>query len=236
MSVNKQIVLGKVAKDPEIRSTQNGGKVATFSVSTSYGDGVTWHNVVLFDKLADYAEASLKKGHLVFLEGRTRQRKWQDRSGNDRYVSEIIGSFVTSQEIAENTGDSKNAMSVNKLALLGRLGRDPETRTTQKGGTVVTFSVATNYGEDVDWHNIVLFDKLAEVAEQYLAKGHLVYIEGRTQHRKYDDKDGNERHITEVIASFLDLQPNQSGSDQDRSRGSSNREFERTEDDAEIPY
>ncbi len=102
------------------------------------------------------------------------------------------------------------AGSVNKVILVGNLGRDPESRTMQSGGKVVSFSIATsetwndkNSGErkeKTQWHRIAIFnEKLGEVAEKYLKKGAKVYIEGALESRKYTDKDGVERETTEVV-------------------------------------
>lgn len=103
------------------------------------------------------------------------------------------------------------AGSVNKVILVGNLGRDPEVRTMQQsGGRVVTFSVATseswtdrNSGErkeKTQWHRIAIYnEKLGEIAEKYLRKGSKVYLEGSLESRKYTDKDGNEREIFEVV-------------------------------------
>jgi single-strand DNA-binding protein len=98
--------------------------------------------------------------------------------------------------------------SVNKVTLLGRLGRDPEVRNFQNGGKVVNFSIATserwkdrdgNQKEKTEWHNIaVTNEKLADIAERYLRKGALVYIEGQMQTRKWQDQSGNDRYSTEV--------------------------------------
>jgi len=102
------------------------------------------------------------------------------------------------------------AGSVNKVILVGNLGRDPEARTMQNGGKVVSFSIATSEswndkmsGERRDktqWHRIVIFnEKLGEIAEKYLKKGAKVYIEGSIESRKYTDKDGQERETTEIV-------------------------------------
>ena len=102
------------------------------------------------------------------------------------------------------------AGSVNKVILMGNLGRDPESRTLQNGGKVVTFSIATSETwsdkasgerkERTQWHRIVIFnDRLGEVAERYLKKGRKVYIEGALETRKFTDKDGQERETTEVV-------------------------------------
>ncbi|MDA2937997.1 single-stranded DNA-binding protein [Acidobacteria bacterium AH-259-A15] len=98
---------------------------------------------------------------------------------------------------------------VNRVMLVGRLGKDPEMRHTPSGTPVTNFSVATDErwkgknGERqsrTEWHNIVVWSKLAEICNQYLSKGRLVYIEGRIQTREWDDRDGNKRRTTEIVA------------------------------------
>jgi single-strand DNA-binding protein len=102
--------------------------------------------------------------------------------------------------------------SVNKVILVGRLGKDPESRAMQSGSKVVSFSMATSESwndkmsgerkEKTQWHRVVIFnDKLGEIAEKYLKKGSRAYIEGSIESRKYTDKDGQERDITEVVLS-----------------------------------
>jgi single-strand DNA-binding protein len=99
-------------------------------------------------------------------------------------------------------------MSVNKVLLIGNLGRDPEIRYTPSGRPVARFPLATsevwtdadgNRQERTEWHNIVVWGKQAETCGQYLAKGRQVFVEGSIRSRAYDDKDGNRRYITEVI-------------------------------------
>jgi len=101
------------------------------------------------------------------------------------------------------------ANSVNKVILVGRLGKDPEVKYTQSGTAIARFSLATDEvwkdqsGEKqqkTEWHSIVAWNKLAEICGQYLAKGRLVYIEGRLQTRNWEDKDGNKRTTTEIRA------------------------------------
>jgi single-strand DNA-binding protein len=100
-------------------------------------------------------------------------------------------------------------MSVNKVILVGRLGRDPETRYTSGGQAVANFSVATDEtykdksGERqkrTEWHKIVVWAKQAEIAQQYLKKGSLVFIEGRIQSREWQDKEGQKRTSYEIVA------------------------------------
>lgn len=104
-------------------------------------------------------------------------------------------------------------MSVNKVILVGRLGRDPETRFTASGQAVANFSLATDESfksrsgerqKRTEWHRIVLWGKLAEIVQQYLKKGMLVYIEGRIQTRQWEDKrDGQKRTATEIVANVM---------------------------------
>jgi single-strand DNA-binding protein len=101
-------------------------------------------------------------------------------------------------------------MDLNKVMIIGRLTRDPELRTIPSGASVCQLGVATNYVytnqqsgqkvEQVEYHNVVLWRKLAEIANQYLKKGRRVYIEGRLQTRSWDSKDGTKRSRTEIVA------------------------------------
>jgi len=142
---------------------------------------------------------------------------------------------------------------VNKVILVGNLGRDPETRRMPSGDPMVTFSIATSETwrdkasgerkEKTEWHKIVIFNKnLAEVAEKYLRKGSKVYIEGTLQTRKWTDKDGAEKYTTEVVIpnfrgelQMLDSRGEGGGG---RSVGTDEapRSFERAELDDEIPF
>ena len=100
-------------------------------------------------------------------------------------------------------------MSLNKVMIIGRIGREPELKYTQSGSPVCTFSVATdesytdNSGQKVEkaeWHRIVVFQKAAENCSQYLAKGSLVFIEGKLETRKWQDQQGQDRFVTEIKA------------------------------------
>ena len=100
-------------------------------------------------------------------------------------------------------------MSVNKVILIGNLGKDPEARNTNGGSAVCNFSLATservkdrdgNWSDRTEWHNVVCFGKTAENVAKYCKKGKSVYIEGKLQTRKWQDKDGRDRWTTEVVA------------------------------------
>jgi single-strand DNA-binding protein len=114
---------------------------------------------------------------------------------------------------------------VNKVILLGRLGKDPEVRYTNSGTAITSFSMATSTAftnkegqkeEKTEWHKIVAFGRLGEICGEYLAKGKQVYIEGRIQTRDWEDKDGNKRWTTEIIAQNMQLLGSP-GTEKDRS-------------------
>lgn len=116
---------------------------------------------------------------------------------------------------------------VNKVILVGRLGADPEVRYTNTGTPVANFNVATSTNftdksgertERTEWHRIVAFGKLGEICGEYLAKGKQVYIEGRLQTRDWEDRDGNKRKTTEIVANTMQMLG--SAGDQVRSGGS----------------
>lgn len=101
---------------------------------------------------------------------------------------------------------------VNKVILIGNLGKDPEIRNLESGAKVANFSLATtefykgkdgSRVEQTEWHNIVLWNNLAELAEKYLKKGNSIYVEGRIKNRTYDDKDGVKRYITEIMGNQM---------------------------------
>ncbi len=105
--------------------------------------------------------------------------------------------------------------SINKVILIGNLGRDPEVRYTPNGNAICNISVATTRNwkdktsgdkvEETEWHRVVFYDRLAELAGEYLKKGRQVYVEGRLKTRKWQDKDGKDVYTTEVIADNMQL-------------------------------
>ena len=104
--------------------------------------------------------------------------------------------------------------SLNKVMIIGNLGKDPEVRYTTSGAAVASFSVATTekfknksgeWEEKTEWHNVTLWSRLAEIAGEYLSKGKTVYIEGRLQTRKWQDKDGKDRYTTEIVGEKMQM-------------------------------
>jgi single-strand DNA-binding protein len=121
--VNKVILVGHLGKDPEIRRLENGAAVANFSLATSESykdkngnriDQTEWHNIVLWRGLADVAEKFLKKGNLVYIEGKLRSRSWDDANGVKRYTTEVVGDQMVMLG-AKNEGDMNKAPQQQNL-------------------------------------------------------------------------------------------------------------------------
>ena len=149
--------------------------------------------------------------------------------------------------------------SLNKVMLIGNLGKDPEVRYTAGGTAVASFSLATSekfkgktgeWEEKTEWHNITLWARLAEIAGEYLSKGKTVYIEGRLQTRKWQDKEGKDRYTTEIVGEKMQMlsgkgegggsgsgggRPAQRPAQQEHSQGNSYEEPVFNPDD-EIPF
>jgi single-strand DNA-binding protein len=116
--------------------------------------------------------------------------------------------------------------SVNKVIVVGNLGRDPETKYMPDGNAITNVSVATSFQwndktsgekkEETEWHRVVFRGKLAEVAGEYLKKGSQVYVEGRLRTRKWQDKEGQERYTTEIVAERMQMLGSRAGSGQPR--------------------
>jgi single-strand DNA-binding protein len=122
------------------------------------------------------------------------------------------------------------ARGINKVILVGHLGRDPEVRYAPSGQAIANVTIATseqwkdkNTGEKqerTEWHRVVFFSRLAEIVGEYLKKGSQVYVEGRLQTRKWQDKDGNDRYTTEIVANDMQMLGGRGGSG-----GSSSEEY-----------
>jgi single-strand DNA-binding protein len=132
---------------------------------------------------------------------------------------------------------------VNKVILVGNLGKDPELRYTPSGQAVSTFTLATNrkwkdregqMQDQTDWHNIVSWGRQAEIAKEFLKKGSPVFLEGRIQYRSYNDRDGNKRFITEVVVQNMQML-GRKGTEPDY-QAPEEADHERPPSDEEVPF
>ncbi|MFC2104508.1 single-stranded DNA-binding protein [Bacteroidota bacterium] len=139
-------------------------------------------------------------------------------------------------------------MGINKVILVGNVGKDPEVRHLDSGVAVTTFPLATSEtykakdGQKVtntEWHNIVLWRGLAEVAEKYVKKGNPLYIEGKIRTRSWDDKDGNKRYTTEIIADNMQMLGSKQSSEQEASsapESSASVDIENIPEEDDLPF
>ena len=135
------------------------------------------------------------------------------------------------------------ARGINKVILVGHLGKDPEVRYSPNGAAIANITIATSEGwkdkqtgeqqERTEWHRVVFFSRLAEIAGEYLRKGSQVYIEGRLQTRKWQDKEGQDRYTTEIVANEMQMLGGRGGSGGQAS--SSNNQFDQTPAPAPAP-
>ena len=139
--------------------------------------------------------------------------------------------------------------SLNRVMLIGNLGKDPEVRFTASGQAVASFSLATSekfkgktgeWEERTEWHNITLWGKLAEISGEYLTKGKTIYVEGRLQTRKWQDKTGNDRYTTEIVGDKMQMlspKGERSGGDSSSAPKSSGSNYEEPPfQDDDIPF
>jgi len=135
--------------------------------------------------------------------------------------------------------------SLNRVLLIGNLGKDPEVRYTASGTAVASFSLATSekfknkggeWEERTEWHNVTLWGRLAEIACEYLAKGKTVFIEGRLQTRKWQDKDGKDRFTTEIVGEKMQMLSRREGTGNTEGAASESHEDVPLPNDDEIPF
>ncbi len=226
--LNKTMIIGFVEREPEIRSTAGGQPVASFSVSTNRRwttnagearESTEWFNVVAWGNLAEIAHQRLRKNQRVYAEGHLQTRSWEDADGQRHYRTEIVASKLIPMDgrdtiSQEQATDEDVPLCLNRVMVIGNVGRDPEMRYTPGGQAVTSFSLAatrtwtTSDGERRDateWFNVVSWGSLAEICNQYLSKGRRVYVEGELRTRGWEQPDGKKHFRTELVASEMIL-------------------------------
>ncbi len=223
-ALNRAQIIGQLIQDPEIRKTPSGQSVGDLRIVTKYfftdrdgneQEGNAYHSVVVWRGLADICGQYLRAGSSIYISGRIETDSWEDESGDKRYKTRIVADemIMLDSKNMENEIDIPSSSlvsgSLNKAEIIGNLTRDPDIRQTPTGKNVISFSVATNYSwkdregntqEKTEFHNIVIWDKLAEESSKYFKKGKKVYISGRLQTRSWETPDGKKRYTTEIIA------------------------------------
>jgi single-strand DNA-binding protein len=226
--MNKVMIIGFVERDPEVRRTAEGQAVASFGVSTNRRwttnsgqsrESTEWFQLVSWGKLAELAGHRIRKNQRIYAEGYIQTRTWEGADGQRRFLTE----FVVSKLIpvgepgalsVEDAGEDEEEepLCLNRVMVIGNLGRDPEMRYTPGGQAVTTFNLAATRtwtaanGErrdSTEWFSVVSWGSLAEICNQYLAKGRRVYVEGELRTRGWDQPNGQRHFRTELVASEM---------------------------------
>lgn len=222
LCLNRAQIIGYLTQDPDVRQTPAGVSVGDLNIVTkskfqnleNQSQIITaFHNVVVWRGLADLAQKYLRKGSPIYLSGRIQTESWEDEQGNKKYKTKIITEDLILLQPKMNLSvladESEVGGGLNKAEVLGNMCRDPELRQTPNGTSVCSFGVATNEqwkGQDgsqqerSEFHNIVVWGKLAETVANTIKKGQKVYIAGRLQTRSWDTPDGVKKYTTELIA------------------------------------
>jgi single-strand DNA-binding protein len=223
--LNKAMIIGYVEREAELRHTPDGRPVVSFSVSTSRRwttnsgearQSTEWFHIVAWDGLTEVACERLRRGHRVYAEGLLQTRSWEDASGHRQFRTEFVADklipFGTGQadEMRAGDADAEEApLCLNRVMVIGNLGRDPEMRYTPDGQAVTSFSLAasrsltTRSGQRRDatqWFNVVSWGSLAEICNEYLTKGRRVYVEGELRTRSWEQSGGKKHCRTELVA------------------------------------
>jgi single-strand DNA-binding protein len=226
--MNKVMLIGFVEREPELGHTSNGQPVASFSISTrrwwttSAGEAreaTEWFHIVAWGDLATAAKRHLEKSQRIYVEGHLQTRSWEDAEGQRHVRTEVVIGKLMPMDNREaiaarelDTEDELLPQCLNRVMVIGNLGRDPEMRYTPEGQAVTSFGMAAtrswnsaNGGrrDSTEWFNVVSWGSLAEICNQYLAKGRRVYVEGELRTRGWDQPDGKKHFRTELVANEM---------------------------------
>jgi len=226
--MNKVLIIGFVERDPELRHTANGEPVASFSVSTSRRwttnsgedrEATEWFHVVAWGALAEAVSRFVEKDQRIYVEGHLQTRSWEDAEGQRHVRTEVVAGKVIPMDDREavagrdlDAESEETPLCINRVMVIGNLGRDPEMRYTPEGQAVTSFSLAatctwtsSNGGrrDSTEWFNIVSWGSLAEICNQFLTKGRRVYVDGELRTRGWEQSDGKKHFRTELVASEM---------------------------------
>jgi single-strand DNA-binding protein len=245
--MNKVTVIGFVERDPEVRRMPDGQAVASFALSTQRRwttnageprESTEWFHLVAWGALAEAVDQRIRQGHRIYAQGHLQTRRWEDAGGQRHVRTEVVTEKLIpmgAREMARDTVLEEDLEDVplclNRVMVIGNLGRDPEMRYTPGGQAVTSFSLAatrkwtTAGGERRDateWFNVISWGSLAEICNQFLTKGRRVYVEGELRTREWEQPGGKKHYRTELVATeMIMLGPRPTSSRQQHAVGSS---------------
>ena len=207
--VSKVVLRGVISDAPRTRVFDDGRKLVSLNIKTvtvendetgAMRERPAWHRVAVRGERSTEIAEGMAPDSPVYVEGQLKTRKYQNRDGEEVYATEVRADIVRGLETAEP--------HINRSIILGNLGRTPELRKFDSF-VVMNLPVATSEswarrdgerGEETEWHQIAVFGDLARRLDGQLEKGHRVLVEGLLQNRKYNDRSGRERRVTETRA------------------------------------
>jgi single-strand DNA-binding protein len=228
--MNKVMIIGFVEREPEMRRTADGQPVASFSVSTNRRwrttsgetrEATEWFNIVAWGDLAEVAGRLMQKDRRIYAEGHLQTRSWEDTDGQRQARTEVVAGklipmddreTITVRDLDAEAEIEETPLCLNRVMVIGNLGRNPEMRYTPEGQALTSFSLATtrtwtlaNGGrrDSTEWFNVVSWGSLAEICNQYLLKGRRVYVEGELRTRGWQKPDGKKQFRTELVANEM---------------------------------
>ena len=226
--MNKVMIVGFVEREPELRHKNNGEPVASFGVSTNRRwttnagearEATEWFHVVAWGNLAEATNRLLQRDQRIYVEGHLQTRSWEDADGQHQARTEVVASKLIPmddrQAIAAHNWEAESEdtpLCLNRVMVIGNLGRDPEMRYTPEGQAVTSFSLAatrtwtsadSGRHDATEWFNVVSWGSLAEICNQDLAKGRRVYVEGELRTRGWEQPDGKKHFRTELVANEM---------------------------------
>jgi single-strand DNA-binding protein len=228
-SFNRVHIIGYQTQPVQVRQTPSGAAVTDLNLVVPYRfradsgemlDGKGFHTVTLWGPMADVAGKYLKAGGQVFISGRLQTDSWEDDSTKEkRSKTKLVGLDMILLDPKEGQlpmpGAPELSMLMNRADIIGNVTRDPEMRTTTNGQQVLSIGVATNERwkdrstneekERTEFHNVVIWGKLADEVNRAVKKGNRVMVSGRVQTRSWETKDGSKRYTTEIIADTVSL-------------------------------
>ena len=226
-ALNKVKLIGYVTEAPELRTLGTGAEVCDVNLRViskinrdgNLIDSTSYHTVTCWRGLAKTVAQYAPAGSQIYLDGRLKTDSWDGEDGKKRYKTKVVAEdliLLTPQNGGYPAVQSSTfATGINEVELVGNIVKDPEVRQTPNGNTVATTAVATNrkwknqqtdqFQEEVEFHNVVMWDALATEAEQQIKKGRKVYMKGRVQSRSWETPEGEKRWTTEVVVDSIAL-------------------------------
>ena len=226
--MNKVMVIGFVERGPELRRAPDGQAVTSIGVSaqrrwtTNAGEArqsTAWFHIVAWGSLAESARRLIQEGERVYAQGHLQTRQWEDSEGQRHVRTEVVaeklipmGPCDADEEERQGREIEDLPLCLNRMMVIGNLGRSPEMRYTPGGQAVTSFSVAATRkwtaasGERQDateWFNVISWGSLAEICSQYLTKGSRVYVEGELRTRGWERSGGKKHFRTELVANEM---------------------------------